>query len=58
MPAEPIKHDGCYDCGSMDEPILTSVATTRLFGKKQVPTYASFALCSKCLVKEKEANAR
>ncbi len=47
-----VKHDGCYDCGSTDEPILTSVTTTRLFGKKQEPTTGSFALCSKCRAKE------
>ena len=47
-----VKHEGCYDCGSVADPILTSVMTKRLFGKKQVPMLGSFALCAKCVQKE------
>ena len=50
--AEPIKHDGCFDCGATDEPVLTSVMTTRLSGKKKEPVTGSYALCSRCIQKE------
>ena len=48
----PVKHEGCYDCGSLEEPVLTSVLTTRLTGKNQIPRTGSYALCSKCIQKE------
>lgn len=47
-----VKHDGCFDCGSVEETTLTSVLTTRLVGKRQEPTRGSYALCSKCIQKE------
>jgi hypothetical protein len=53
-----VKHDGCYDCGSVAEPVLTSVLTTRLHGKNQEPRKGSYALCSRCITKEDVAHIR
>lgn len=49
-----VKHDGCFDCGSTTDAVLTSLTCTRAMGKKNVMTYGSFALCSTC-AKEEEA---
>lgn len=56
----PRKHDGCYDCGSMEDEILTSISCTRLFGmgpdrSKWKTMFGSFALCKPCYDKEVKA---
>jgi hypothetical protein len=43
--ANEIKHRGCSDCGSTDDPVLTSIPDYR--------TMTSKAVCSKCLQKSK-----
>jgi hypothetical protein len=47
-----VKHDGCYDCGTMKHPVLKSVTATRTNPKGKAET-KSIALCPPCYDKEK-----
>lgn len=46
-----VKHDGCFDCSSMEHPELKSVTATRTNHKGKAET-KSIALCPPCFDKE------
>ncbi|MHB8122638.1 MAG: hypothetical protein ACYDG4_10835 [Desulfuromonadaceae bacterium] len=46
-----VKHDGCFDCSSMEHPELKSVTAARTNPKGKAET-KSIALCPPCYDKE------